>query len=89
MNEDRAGVQLHAVAKAFNQRWAKGQQWHFGVAVFDSPEAVGREILNRLVAGSTPLKMSEEQWLKICASAVKDSKAQQNFKAVLKQQAWF
>ncbi len=90
MDEGRIRVQLHDVSKAFNQHWAKGAaQWHFAVAVFDSPEAVGREILNRLVSGETPLGMSEEQWLKICASTVKDPKAQQNFKAVLKEQAWF
>ena len=89
MDKDRIRVQLHDVSKAFNQHWAKAAQWHFAVAVFDSPEAVGREILNRLVSGETPLGMSEEQWLKICASTVKDPKAQQNFKAVLKEQAWF
>ncbi len=89
MDNDQIRIQLHAVAGAFNQRWANSSRWHFAVQVYDSPEAVGREILNRLVSGETPLGMSDDAWLKICASTVKNLKAQQNFKAVLKQQAWF
>ena len=86
---------LQKVADKFNGRWSDTPTWCFGIQVFDTPKAVGIEIMNRLSEDvhdeeiEEELGISKKDWMIICNSATSDSDAKGRFVEILENNAWY
>ena len=86
---------LQKVADKFNDRWSDTTTWCFEIHVFDTPEAVGIEIMNRLSEDvheediEKELGIPKKEWMIICDSAISDSDAKDRFIEVLEDSTWY
>lgn len=86
---------LQRVANKFNGRWGDTSTWCFEIHVFNTPEEVGIEIMNRLSEDvydeeiEEELGISKKDWMIICNSATSDSNANGRFVEILENNAWY